>query len=158
MSLSILLILSSCAAQDKENQPPLSGRDLSGMDSRYSPEAQKLYAKARLLWDRDEQCADPQLALEYLDITIDIEPEFSEAYMRRALAASELGYWDDAFDDSSKAIRLEPKSANYTYRGLIFMREGNYMGARKDLEKALKLDPKNAKAKAYLQKLRELEK
>lgn len=153
--IALFSLLAACASPEPETAA--ASRDLSGMDSRYNQEAQKLYAKARVLWDRHENCSNPDLAIEYLDVAITIEPEFAAAYMRRALAETDLGYWDDAFDDSSKAIRLVPESDNYAYRGLMFMRQGNFLGARKDLEKSLRLDSKNVKAKTYMEELRKLE-
>lgn len=129
-----------------------------GLEAQFSPEAQRLFAKARLMWDQNDLCSDPPLAQEYLDMVIAMEPTYAAAYMRRALAASELGDWDEAFTDSSQAIRLEPKAEHYAYRGLIFTRQGNYLGARKDLEKALSLEPGQVRARAFKRNLDALEK
>lgn len=138
-----------------EKAPQLA--DLMGMSPDLDIEAQKLYAKARVMWNAQEECSDPELAMEYLNVATSIEPEYADAYMRRAMAASQLGEWDMAFEDSSRAIRLDSKADNYALRSLIFMREGNYKGAGKDLERALKLDAKNSRAKEYLKKLNELQ-
>lgn len=156
--LLTLLLLSGCGADapEPDEYTPLS--DLAGFNQGMNTEAQKLFAKARTMWDRDEQCSNPELAMELLEVAIALEPEYADAYMRRALAASELGEWDAAFDDSSRAIRLNAKADNYALRSLIFMREGNYLGARKDLERAIKLNPKNSRARIYLKNLEALEK
>ena len=155
ITLLLLSVLAACSAADPE--PPLKQPDLVGFTDDLNQDAQKLYATARVLWDADEKCSEPERAIEYLDVVIELEPEYADAYIRRALAASELGEWDEAFNDSSRAIRLASKPDHYAMRSLIFMREGNYKGARKDLERALKLDPKNIRAREYLQDLNKLE-
>lgn len=158
LALFMLLLAGGCAGDKTEATSDATLSDLAGFDSKTGTEAQKLYAKARVMWDFDEKCSDPELAMELLEVVIALEPEYADAYMRRALAASELGDWDSAFDDSSRAIRMDAKPDNYALRSLIFMREGNYRGARKDLERAIKLSPKNSRARVYLKNLDALEK
>jgi tetratricopeptide (TPR) repeat protein len=149
--------LLSCAGP--ENTPP-SGvspqPDPHGFSSRYNQEAQKLFARARIMWDLEENCSDPELALEYLDAAIVLEENYAEAYMRRALAASETGEWESAFADSSRAIRLQPAADHYASRALIFIRQGNYLGAAKDLEQALRLDAGNPRTAEFLRRLERL--
>ena len=151
----MLFLMGGCTGPP---EPPeeASLPDLSGFSRNINTEAQKLFAKARVMWDSDEKCSDPERAMELLEVVIALEPGYADAYMRRALAASELGEWDTAFDDSSRAIRLEAKPDNYALRSLIFMREGNYFGAKKDLERALKLDSKNSRSRIYAKKLENL--
>ncbi len=150
-----LFLLCACAGHDAQPTPEKTGYTES--QYHFNAEAQKLFAKTRVMWDINEKCSDPALAMEYLDAVITMEPQYADAYMRRALAASELGYWDEAFEDSSRAIRLEPKADNYAYRGLIFMRQGNYTGSRKDLRKAQSITPRNVNAKVFLKQLDELQ-
>ena len=152
-----ILLLAGCSGAEPEPETATPTPDLSGFGKDKNTDAQKLYAKARIMWDAAEKCSNPELAMEYLEVAITLEPEYADAYMRRALAASELGEWDEAFDDSSKAIRLEPKADNYALRSLVFMREGNFKGARKDLDRALKLDPQNSRAREYIKKLGQME-
>lgn len=152
--LALALLCFGCAsASPEEKAPP---RDLAGFAPGLNKDAQNLYAKARILWNTDEHCSNPELALEYLEVAIALEPEYADAYMRKALAASQLGEWDEAFADSSRAIRLEQKADNYALRSLIFMREGNYLGAAQDLERARSIDPKNSRAQEYLKRLQTL--
>lgn len=155
ISILLLVVVSGCSTTDPE--PPVKQPDLVGFSDNLNQDAQKLYALARILWDADEKCSDPDQAIEYLDVVIELEPEYADAYIRRALAASELGEWDEAFDNSSKAIRMAQKPDYYALRSLIFMREGNYKGARRDLERAQKLDSKNIRAREYMKKLDKLE-
>ena len=65
------------------------------------------------------------------------------ALIRRGLALSQLGYADDAFDDLTKAIRLEPSAEAYLSRGICLLQQGNTAGARKDLEEALRRDDRS---------------
>lgn len=156
-AILLLALLAGCspAAPEPETEAPL--KNLAGFSTDKSTEAQKLYAKARVMWDASEKCSNPALATEYLEVAVTLEPAYADAYMRLALAASELGEWDEAFEHSSRAVRLDPKADNYALRSLVFLREGNYKGARKDLEKALKLNPDNSRAKEYLKNLERLE-
>lgn len=153
----LLALLAGCSATSPEPETETPLKDLAGFSSDKSTEAQKLYAKARTMWDASEKCSDPALATEYLEVAVALEPAYADAYMRLALAASELGEWDEAFKYSSRAVRLDPKADNYALRSLVFLREGNYKGARKDLERALKLNPNNSRAKEYLKNLERLE-
>ena len=82
-------------------------------------------------------------ALEYLDEALKIEPDYPQALIRRGLALSQLGYADDAFDDLTKAIRIEPSAEAYLSRGICLLQQGNTAGARKDLEEALRRDDRS---------------
>ena len=157
LTATALLFAAACSAPSGVPDVPAE-QDLTGWSAEYGIEAQKLFSKARLLWDRDENCSDPELATEYLDAVISLQPDYAGAYMRRALAASELKDWEAAFADSSRGIRLRPEAEHYAALALIFMRQGNYLGARKDMERALSLRPDQAQARELLHRLELLEK
>jgi Tfp pilus assembly protein PilF len=57
-----------------------------------------------------------------------------------------LGNRDEAFDDLTKAIRLDARKEYYADRGLVSMRAGMYTAARRDLEYSLKKDQKQHRA------------
>ncbi|MCL1915539.1 MAG: hypothetical protein FWG17_02335 [Desulfovibrionaceae bacterium] len=147
---AVCLILAALAAAcaDPAPETPEDG---------YAQEARKFYARARVLWNLEEKCSNPELALEYLDAAIALQPDYAEAYLRRAMAAAEMRDWEEAFTDSSRGIRLKPVAEHYASRALIFMRQGNYLGARKDLERALRLDNGNIRARDFLRRLDKLE-
>jgi tetratricopeptide (TPR) repeat protein len=136
------LLLFSCIAavsagcDTAENPVPANPMGLSGI---YVKEAETNYALARALWGNTEVCRDPKQAILYLDKTIELAPDYADAYMRRGLAKSDLRDWDSAFDDITAAIRLEPKPDYYAYRGLVSMRGGNSLGARKDFNRSLEI-------------------
>ena len=77
------------------------------------------------------------------DEALKIEPDYPQALIRRGLALSQLGYADDAFDDLTKAIRLEPSAEAYLSRGICLLQQGNTAGARKDLEEVLRRDDRS---------------
>lgn len=117
-------------------------RQPTGVSGKHDPQAEQLFAKAHVLW-KGETCTDPEKALEYLDEALKIEPDYPQALIRRGLALSQLGYADDAFDDLTKAIRLEPSAEAYLSRGICLLQQGNTAGARKDLEEALRRDDRS---------------
>ena len=91
-------------------------------------------------------CSDPVQAVEYLDEAIRREPDYAEAYLRRGMALSEQGYADEAFEDLTHAIRLDPTPDAYAYRGLALLRQGNMKGARQDFDEAIRLAPESYRA------------
>ena len=141
--------------QSDQNPPPLSGQsapgsqksaeDGPGMRSGKQPsEAEAAYAKARALWQRSaagEVCADPQQAVALLDRAISIAPKYGEAYVRRGLAVSEMGDFEEAFEDVTVGIRLAPTPEAYAYRGLILLRGRQPKAARRDFEYSLSKAP-----------------
>lgn len=131
-----LCLLSACAAYEA----PLRPVNPMGLSGRVAPEAEKNYALARVLWGNSDVCSDPAQAVAYLDKAIAAQPDYAAAYLRRGLAYSEMGRYEEAFDDLTRSLRLHPGAEVYSYRGLVSMRMGNMMGARKDLDHAIELD------------------
>jgi Tfp pilus assembly protein PilF len=70
------------------------------------------------------------------------DPDFAAAWAYRGLAYSELGQREEAFEDVTKAIRLDPRAEYYADRGLVSLRGGLLSAARRDLDYSLKKDPK----------------
>lgn len=103
-----ILALPGCSLLEPEKMPPKPANP-TGVSGKHDPQAEQLFAKAHVLW-KGETCTDPEKALEYLDEALKIEPDYPQALIRRGLALSQLGYADDAFDDLTKAIRIEPSA------------------------------------------------
>ncbi len=137
--LLLSLLLSGCALLEGQPDPPKEA-NLSGASGRIDPEAERFYGKAHVLWGSAEICSNPELAIEYLDEAIRLEPDYAEAYMRRGMALSERGYAEEAFDDLTHAIRIAPSPDAYAYRGLALLRQGDAKGARQDFDEAIRLD------------------
>ena len=143
---SFLLCCFFCVILGGCGEKTLSPYNPMGLSGKISSEAETLYARARVLWDKDDVCSDPSQALELLDRVIQIEPAYAPAYLRRGLAKSDLRNWDGAFDDVTKAIRLDPTAEAYAFRGLVSMRGGNFIGARKDLDRSLDMQKRQYRA------------
>ena len=129
LALLFILALPGCSLLEPEKMPP-------------KPANPTGVSGTHVLW-KGETCTDPEKALEYLDEALKIEPDYPQALIRRGLALSQLGYADDAFDDLTKAIRLEPSAEAYLSRGICLLQQGNTAGARKDLEEALRRDDRS---------------
>lgn len=157
--LSQIIILASCVSSDKKNEDDTKEKVNTIKESQIiNPKAEELIAKARVLWKQgSDVCGDPAMAVFLLDQAIEISSNNAEAYMRRGLAYSEMGKEQEAFNDLTQAIRLDPTSSRYAYRGLGLLRQQNFMGARKDLEKSLAIDSKQFRAWNYMGALNMLE-
>lgn len=145
LAIVALLALPGCSLLEPEKLPPKPANP-TGVSGKYNPQAEQFFAKARVLWKKGETCSNPELALEYLDEALQLEPDYPQALIRRGLALSQLGYADDAFDDLTKAIRLDPSAEAYLSRGICLLQQGNAKGARKDLEEALHRDGSSYRA------------
>ena len=82
-----------------------------------------------------------QIAIKLLSKSIDLTPNFPEAYILRGQAFLKNGCVDEAFEDCNKAIELDPKIAGaYINRGIIYARCKDFNQAIKDFTKAIDLD------------------
>ncbi|MCH5276543.1 MAG: hypothetical protein J1E80_01785 [Desulfovibrionaceae bacterium] len=131
-----------------------AAREDAGTLPHVSPRARELFALARSVWDEQDQCRDPAAAIGWLDAALEIQPEYGDALIWRGRALSESGYLEDAFDDLTRAIRLQPSALAYAERGLTGLRLGAVQGAARDLEHALSLDEDEARAYVYRAALR----
>lgn len=116
-------------------------------------EAEQAYARALSLWGRSssgEACSDPGQAVALLDKAIALDPNYGEAYLRRGLARSEMGQFEEAFEDVTAGLRLTPTAEAYAYRGLVLLRDGQPKAARRDLEYSLSKDRTQHRALNYL--------
>lgn len=140
--LGIIVCVTVAGCGDKA----LSPHNPMGLSGKRNPEAESAFARAHILWNQNDVCSDPLLAEEFLSKAIRLEPHYAEAYLRRGLARGQLRDWDNAFDDLSRAIRLNPTAEAYAFRGLVSFRGGNYLGARKDLDRSLEMTKRQHRA------------
>jgi tetratricopeptide (TPR) repeat protein len=64
--------------------------------------------------------------------------------LSRGVAYSDLGQWDNAIDDYSKVLDINPKLAEgYNDRGLAYTRLGQWDMAIADFSKVIEIDPKS---------------
>ena len=144
-------ILAGCGGKELPPHNPM------GLSGKLNAEAEASFARAHVLWDKRDVCSDPALAVELLNKAISLEPEYTEAYLRRGLAKSDLKDWDGAFDDVTKAIRRNPSAEAFAFRGLVSMRGGNYIGARKDFDRSLSITKRQHRAWNFRGALNRLE-
>ena len=137
----VVFLLTACAGKESSPPPP----DVRGLPGKRSEEVELLFAKAHVLWKGDT-CAAPGDAVRILDEVLAKDPDFAAAWAYRGLAYSELGKRDEAFDDLTKAIRLDPRAEHYADRGLASLRGGSFSAARQDLNYSLKKDQKQYRA------------
>jgi tetratricopeptide (TPR) repeat protein len=142
--LALSLALAGCASQE-----PLKAYNPMGVSGKVNPEAEKYFAMAHVLWKGGETCTEPEKAVAYLNKAIALQPDYWQAHARRGLAYSDMGLWDEAFDDLTYAVRQHPSPENYAYRGLVAFRMGNRLGARRDLTRSLELDAGQHRAWNY---------
>jgi tetratricopeptide (TPR) repeat protein len=106
------------------------------------------FNKAYVLWD-GWKCTDPKKAIEYLNNTIKLQPDYAEAYLFRGIAYDRRGDYQHSIEDYNEAIRLKPDYANaYLLRGTIFSNDrlGQYKRSIEDYNEAIRLKPDYAEA------------
>ena len=136
-----VVLLAGCAGKEPASLPA----DVKGLPGQRPRDVELLFAKAHVFWKGDN-CTDPQEALLILTEAITQDQDFAAAWAYRGLAYSELEKREEAFDDLTKAIRLDPKTAYYADRGLVSLRGGVLSAARRDLDYSLKKDQKQYRA------------
>ena len=88
------------------------------------------------------QLEKQDLAIKDLDRCIARRPDFSAAFINRAVALYDKGQYVQARADADTALRLDPSSAiGYNTRGVILEEIRNDVAALQDFDKALELDP-----------------
>jgi serine/threonine protein kinase/Tfp pilus assembly protein PilF len=87
-------------------------------------------------------------AFDDFDKTINLMPNYAQAWANRANAYFALGKTDWAVSDFTEAIRLSPAARYYNDRGQVYYSTGKYVEARQEFQKALELDQKLSRALA----------
>ena len=149
LMLCALLVLFA-AGCGSEKQEAIKIPDLVGLRGKHDPKAERLFDNARVLWKDSDVCSDPEKAVDLLDEAVKISPEFGEAYVRRGLAKSELGLYEEAFEDITTGIRLSPSAEAYAFRALASLRGNHFMAAVKDLEYSIQLNSSQYRSYLYL--------
>lgn len=90
----------------------------------------------------DIQNGDFRSALAKMDIVIEFDESVSFAFVIRGIANSQLGFADDAIEDFTSAIDLEPWQADfYLFRGDVAVNDGALVEALLDYEQAISINP-----------------
>lgn len=116
------------------------------LNDKYNIQAEQFVSKAHIIYQANQKKMFLK-AVEFLNKALKLEPNYPQALKLRGMILTDLGYLEDAFDDFTKAIRLQPTSEMYTARARYMLISGNYLGASKDLHRALTLNPQCIEAK-----------
>jgi tetratricopeptide (TPR) repeat protein len=101
--------------------------------------------QAKQQYDRGAQALkanDPDLAISCMNEAIRLDPNYSDAYLKRGQAYVAKGDFAKAVGDCSEAIRLNPKNARaYWVRGIVYVIQGKHQAGADDAAKAKEIDP-----------------
>ena len=103
-------------------------------------------AKAMELW-KEVKYTNPNLAKNYWDKAIAVNPKNAEAYNNRGLALYNLKLYQQAIADFSQALRINPQYAEaLNNRGNAYYQMDQYEKAEADFNQSLQLKPRYSKA------------
>ena len=105
----------------------------------------KLYNESLGLFNQQKQLE----AITMLNKAIALNPKFAKAYYNRGCYRLQSHSLDDAIEDFTQLIKLEPGSKGYMGRGYTYLLKKEYQKAIEDLSVAVLNDPKNANAFYY---------
>ena len=81
--------------------------------------------------------------IEALGLVLQLDPDSSRAYSRRAQAKANLGRHEEALEDYERALELDPRATeNLLDRSMSHVQLGRLDDALADLDRALELQPK----------------
>ena len=119
-----------------------------------SPTAEVLLAQARTAIEDGA----PAEALSILNRLIGANPDFAEAWNKRATLYFMMKKYDDALSDIAKVLDLEPRHFGaLAGKGMILERQKKYAAAREAYEAALAVNPTLEQVKAALKDLDRVE-
>jgi serine/threonine protein kinase len=88
---------------------------------------------------------DSKGAIEDFSKAIELQPNYTEAYLYRGLAKFDLDDNKGAIEDFSQAIKLKPNTLTaYAYRGSAWSRLDSNENAKQDWKQAIQIQPDNA--------------
>lgn len=113
---------------------------------------------ADLLMTRAQQALrerDPALAVELLDRVVALQPDWAEAWNRRAAAFQRLGDPIAAIADIHRAVTLEPRHFGaWAGLGNLLQESGDKFGALASYQRALAINPQLPRIGPIVDKLR----
>ncbi|MCX5815905.1 MAG: tetratricopeptide repeat protein [Proteobacteria bacterium] len=132
--------------QEENKRLTKSKQSTEQLKSQFQEASQGLMAvdwfdKATALW-QDGKYSDPKKAIDYLNKTIRLKPDYADAYYNRGVAYTKLGQYQQAIKDYDEAIRLKPDYADAYYnRGIEYDDLGQHQQTIKDYNEAIHLKP-----------------
>lgn len=133
---------------------PVEEKILALWSASDSPTAEVLLAQAQRAMDDGA----PAQSLSILNRLIGANPDFAEAWNKRATLYYLMKKDDAALKDIDKVLDLEPRHYGaLAGRGMILQREKKYSAAREAFEEALAVNPNLEEVQAALKELDRLE-
>lgn len=111
------------------------------------------YAKEYYLMGNEciTQAHDLRAALANYDKAIELDPKYTDAWVRKGITLHDAGDYHEAEACLNQAVKLSPLMFKAVYnRGKNRLATGNYEGALSDLDRACSLKPEHAKAHELL--------
>ncbi|XP_026902679.1 tetratricopeptide repeat protein 13 isoform X2 [Acinonyx jubatus] len=90
-----------------------------------------------------------ELALFELSRVVTLEPDRPEVFEQRAEILSPLGRINEAVNDLTKAIQLQPSARLYRHRGTLYFISEDYATAHEDFQQSLELNKNQPIAMLY---------
>nr|XP_045005929.1 tetratricopeptide repeat protein 13 isoform X2 [Jaculus jaculus] len=90
-----------------------------------------------------------ELALFELSRVISLEPDHPEVFEQRAQILSPLGRINEAVNDLTKALQLQPSARLYRHRGTLHFISEDYATAHEDFQQSLELNRNQPAAMLY---------
>jgi tetratricopeptide (TPR) repeat protein len=84
---------------------------------------------------------DRELEIAQYDVVLELDPQFALGYSARGNAYRELGAFEKAIADHTRAIQLDPRATYYFERGLTHHGQGSFALALADYSDSIRLDP-----------------
>jgi len=118
-------------------------KEIEAIFDKEKNEIREAFRKARWYYGRKKY----NESVEWFSRTIELDPDFPEAYYRRGIAKYYLGNYEEAIADYDEAIRLKPDFAMAFYnRGNAKDNLKDYKGAINEYNRAIELKPDYADA------------
>ncbi|MFK7892467.1 MAG: tetratricopeptide repeat protein [Granulosicoccus sp.] len=116
-------------------------------------------ANAQLLVSQIDQAVAArrlQIGLQLADQLVDSNPDYAEAWNKRATINYLMGDNDQSVADIRKTLELEPRHFGaISGLGLIFIRQGNIRAAQDAFEQVLNISPSSASALRNIERLKQ---
>lgn len=128
----------------KLKNPKEAIRDLTkALEYEKSP---KIFFNRAIAW---EMLGEYENALKDYGESIDLNPEYNEAYNNRGLIYIKFGMHEEAIRDYTKAIDISPHILVYKNRGIAYGMSGKYDRAIEDFTMVIQTDPKEWEVYKY---------
>lgn len=113
------------------------------LDGSLALEGRTYYARGMILWNMN----NTEQAISDFTKAMELDPEQSVLYEKRARCYYQLGQMEEAIEDCNKGLEIDPKDEDLIwFRGLLLLESSDYRGALADAEAYLELNPEDSGA------------